>query len=157
LTLAVALKSPLVGLDDEDLLRIAGSRPPDESPRRRAARHADGRRSGGSRAAAGGGGGVAASGWPHGPVRFYAPCLGRWTGERLVAGRRDGGGRDRRFLRFAHGFERTDTPSVITFFARFERGLPPISRELEPSGGGMREKGEGDRFFFIELFLSHFI
>jgi ATP-dependent helicase/nuclease subunit A len=132
LTLAVALKSPLVGLDDDDLVRIAARRPEGEIVAAALARHAAAGDAAAERGAA------ALAQWRalarrHGPFGFYATLLGPMDGRaRLVArlGSEAGDAIDA-FLSVAHGAERTETPSLITFLARFESASHPIKRDLD--------------------------
>src|SRR5690606_31238611 len=85
LTLATALKSPLVGLDDDDLVRIAAGRTDEESLHAALQRHAE---AGDRKAKAGC---EALRAWrelaaSHGPFGFFATLLGPRGGRsKLVA------------------------------------------------------------------------
>jgi ATP-dependent helicase/nuclease subunit A len=131
LTLAVALKSPLVGLDDDDLLRSQGpgrarnrSLPRSAATRRR-------RRGGGARGR--GGRGVATLAGRHGPFGFYATLLGPMDGRaKLVRGSAARPAtRSTRSSASPTEFERAEAASLTTFLARFEQASHPIKRDLD--------------------------
>jgi ATP-dependent helicase/nuclease subunit A len=139
LTLAAALKSPLVGFDDEDLIRIAGGRGNDESLSAALHRHANE------------GDEIARRGcealrvWrqlarEHGPFGFYASLLGPLEGRRQLVARlgTEAGDAIDAFLCFAHGAEAIETPSLATFLARFESASHQIKRDLDAARGEVR-------------------
>ena len=139
LTLAAALKSPLVGLTDEDLIRIAAGRADHESLAAALERHAD------AANAAARMGRDALQSWRslarrHGPFGFYATLLGPMSGRsRLVAqlGNEAGDAIDA-FLCLAHGAERTETPSLATFLTRFESASHEVKRDLDTARDEVR-------------------
>ncbi|HVL74112.1 MAG TPA: double-strand break repair helicase AddA [Beijerinckiaceae bacterium] len=130
LTLAAALKSPLVGLTDDDLVRIGADRGEASlaealdrvAPTDAAARD----------------GAAALAAWralsrAHGPFGFYATLLGPRGGRAALASRLGGEAADAvdAFLCFAHEFETSHTPSLSAFLARFEASAHTIKRDLE--------------------------
>ena len=132
LALAEALKSPLVGLDDDDLVRIAADRPAGMSlegaleiaaetdPRARAAFEA-------------------LQEWRilarrHGPFGFYATLLGPGGGRRRLVSRLGGEAQDAidTFLCRAQAEETSlEAPSLTAFLARFEAAEHVIKRDPE--------------------------
>ncbi|WP_407519658.1 double-strand break repair helicase AddA [Methylobacterium oryzisoli] len=126
LTLATALKTPLVGLSDDDLVRIAAGRDPAESLQAALLRHADSGDPAARRGAA------ALAGWQdlarrHGPFGFYADLLGPGGGRaRLVArlGGEAGDAIDVFLTAAAQAEQGADAPSLTGFLSRYE-----------PSGG----------------------
>jgi ATP-dependent helicase/nuclease subunit A len=140
LVLAAALKSPLVGLTDEDLIRIAADRGEAEplvEALERAAGEGDGRAEAACRALAR---------WrelarEHGPFGFYAALLGPEGGRRRLIERLGGEAADAidAFLIYAQTSEiGTDTPSLSTFLARFESAEHTIKRDLDSSGNEVK-------------------
>ncbi|NNM71211.1 double-strand break repair helicase AddA [Enterovirga aerilata] len=136
LVLAAALKSPLVGLDDDDLVRIAADRGEAEplvEALERAAKDGDMRAEAACRALAR---------WrelarEHGPFGFYAALLGPGEGRRRLVERLGGEAADAidSFLIYAQTSEiGTDTPSLSTFLARFESAAHEVKRDLDASG-----------------------
>jgi ATP-dependent helicase/nuclease subunit A len=136
LVLAAALKSPLVGLTDDDLIRIAADRgeaEPLADALERAAGEGDVRAEAARRAL-----------WrwralarEHGPFGFYAALLGPEGGRRLLIERLGGEAADAidAFLIYAQTAEiGTDTPSLSTFLARFESAEHTIKRDLDATG-----------------------
>ena len=139
LALAAALKSPLVGLDDDDLVRIAADRPEGRSleaaleeaaasdPRARAAfetlggwRHAARR---------------------HGPFGFYATLLGPGGGRRRLVARLGGEAQDAidTFLCRAQAEETSlEAPSLTAFLSRFEAAEHVIKRDPESRADEVR-------------------
>ncbi len=124
LTLACALKTPLVGLTDEDLVRIAAGRDRSETLEDALARHADA----GDPAAIVGrealAGWIAAAG-AQGPFGFYAALLGPGEGRaRLVArlGGEAGDAIDVFLLGAAQAEAGADAPSLAGFLARYCAG-----------------------------------
>ena len=132
LALAEALKSPLVGLDDDDLVRIAADRPDGSSLERALADAAatDPR---------------AQTAWEtlcewrrlarrHGPFGFYATLLGPGGGRRRLVERLGGEAQDAidTFLCRAEAEERSlEAPSLTAFLSRFEAAEHVIKRDPE--------------------------
>ena len=139
LVLAAALKSPLVGLDDDDLIRIAADRPEGESLAAALARLAP--RDDAARA-----GLTALSSWRdlarrHGPFGFYATLLGPGGGRRRLVERLGGEAADAidTFLCRAVLEEAgPTTPSLTTFLHRFETDRHVIKRDPEAAGDEVR-------------------
>lgn len=132
LTLAAALKSPLVGLTDQDLVRLAARRPTGESLADALERQAET----GDEAARRGCQALArwrALSRQHGPFGFYATLLGPMDGRSRLVARlgSEAGDALNAFLSFAHAAEGVETPSLITFLARFEAASHPIKRDLD--------------------------
>ena len=124
LTVATALKSPLVGFTDDDLTRIAGRRDGSESLHQALHRHAGANDEAAQR------GCDALRTWRalaqmHGPFGFFATVLGPLGGRRKLVARLGSEAADAidAFLCVAHGAEATETPSLTTFLARFEFGV----------------------------------
>ncbi|MBE7197304.1 MAG: double-strand break repair helicase AddA [Parafilimonas terrae] len=135
LTLATALKTPLVGLTDEDLVRLAAGRDPDETLQDALARHAGTGDAAARRALA------ALSTWIDlagalGPFGFYARLLGPMGGRaRLVArlGGEAGDAIDVFLAAAAQAEGAEDAPSLGGFLARYlgtEAGHT-VKRDLE--------------------------
>jgi ATP-dependent helicase/nuclease subunit A len=132
LALAAALKSPLIGLDDDDLVRIAADRP-------------DGRSLEDALEAAAPGDPRAANAlevlrtWRdsarrHGPFGFYATLLGPGGGRRRLVERLGGEAQDAidTFLCRAQAEETSlEAPSLTAFLARFEASEHVIKRDPE--------------------------
>jgi ATP-dependent helicase/nuclease subunit A len=126
LTLATALKSPLVGLTDDDLIRIAAMRAEDEALVSALERHA---RAGDDAARRGL---EALRAWrdlarDHGPFRFFVSLLGPQGGRARLVARLGGEAGDAIdvFLCSAHQAEAAlEAPSLTAFLSRYE-----------PSGG----------------------
>ncbi|NIX75809.1 double-strand break repair helicase AddA [Microvirga terricola] len=139
LTLATALKSPLVGLTDDDLIRIAAPRGENESLLAALEKHAE---MGGAAAQRGL---DALQQWralatTHGPFGFFATLLGPMQGRlRLVArlGSEAGDAIDA-FLTFAHQSEMAETPSLTIFLNRFESAQHTIKRDLDSVNNEVR-------------------
>jgi ATP-dependent helicase/nuclease subunit A len=139
LTLAGALKTPLVGLDDDDLVRIAARRELHETLEDALARHA----AGGDPAAIRGH--AALRSWIdlaacEGPFGFYATLLGARGGRRALVSRLGGEAGDAIdvFLMTAAQAEQgTDAPSLGGFLARYDtvpgrgEGGHTVKRDLE--------------------------
>ncbi|HEY8382255.1 MAG TPA: double-strand break repair helicase AddA [Microvirga sp.] len=131
LTLATALKSPLVGLSEDDLMRLAAGRPDEEALVEALERHA--REGDGAAALAC----ATLERWrdlarSRGPFGFYVTLLGPLGGRAALAARLGGEAGDAIdvFLCSAHQAElQPDAPSLATFLARYE---PSGGRE--PSG-----------------------
>ena len=139
LTLACALKSPLVGLTDEDLLRIAAPRGADEPLVAALERHAAQ------------GDAAAKRGWEAlqdwrklarslGPFGFYATLLGPLRARSQLVARlgSEAGDAIDAFLCFAHNAERGETPSLTTFLNAFESASHTIKRDLDATGSEVR-------------------
>ncbi|ACK50377.1 double-strand break repair helicase AddA [Methylocella silvestris BL2] len=133
LNLAAALKSPLIGLDDDDLIALAPGRPgslfaallasPDS--RFRPARETLGRWR--ARAAAR-------------PFAFYASLLGEDQGRRAIEGRLGVEAVDAvdEFLRLALAHEAEPAPSLAGFLADFETVQREVRRDMESGGDVVR-------------------
>ena len=140
LALAAALKSPLVGIDEDDLFRIAADRPEGETLAAALARHAD---AGDPRA---GLGRDALAGWRalaerDGPFAFYARLLGPGGGRKRLVERLGGEAADAidAFLAYAEAAEGgPDTPSLTGFLARFASADHTIKRDLDATGDEVR-------------------
>jgi ATP-dependent helicase/nuclease subunit A len=132
LALAAALKSPLVGLDDDDLVRIAADRPDGTSlaAALEAAAGTDPR----ARDAL-----AIVAGWReaarrHGPFGFYATLLGPAGGRKRLVARLGGEAADAidTFLCRAEAEERSlEAPSLTAFLSRFESTDHVIKRDAE--------------------------
>jgi len=133
LSLAITLKSPLVGLDDDDLIALAPKRATslaqalDASPDPR------------HRAAAG-----LLSGWRRdaaqlAPFDFYARLLGAGGRRKLLArlGPEANDAIDE-FLRLAMSFEREQSASLTAFLATLDNLDISIKRDMEAAGGAVR-------------------
>jgi ATP-dependent helicase/nuclease subunit A len=138
LTLAVALKTPLVGLTDDDLTRIAARRYGAETLRDALARHAP-------TDAAALRGFEALSSWRelarrHGPFGFYAALLGPEGGRRRLVARlgSEAGDAIDAFLCLAHSAQTLGTPSLTTFLARFETAEHEVKRDLAAARDDVR-------------------
>ncbi|MBB4038667.1 ATP-dependent helicase/nuclease subunit A [Microvirga flocculans] len=139
LTLATALKSPLVGFTDDDLIRIAAGRSDDESLNAALERHAkagDGKAKRGCEAL---------SAWrdlarDHGPFGFFATLLGPRGGRSQLVARlgSEAGDAIDAFLCFAHQSEMTETPSLTVFLSRFESASHTIKRDLDSVNNEVR-------------------
>src|SRR5690606_31159890 len=132
LTLATALKSPLVGLTDDDLIRIAACRGEDESFLSALSRHAEAGDGAAKR------GIEALQAWralarSHGPFGFFATLLGPMNGRSQLVARlgSEAGDAIDAFLCFAHQSEMTETPSLTVFLNRFESASHTIKRDLD--------------------------
>ena len=139
LTLATALKSPLVGLNDDDLIRIAAGRPDEESLLSALERHA---LSGDKAAlsaldALGAWRGLARQ---QGPFGFFATLLGPMGGRAKLVSRlgSEAGDAIDAFLCFAHQSEQTETPSLTVFLNRFESAAHTIKRDLDSTNDEVR-------------------
>jgi ATP-dependent helicase/nuclease subunit A len=139
LTLATALKSPLVGLNDDDLIRIAASRADDESLHAALKRHAE---AGDGKARVGC---EALNAWreladQHGPFGFFATLLGPRGGRSQLVARlgSEAGDAIDSFLCFAHQSEMTETPSLTVFLNRFESASHTIKRDLDTVNNEVR-------------------
>jgi ATP-dependent helicase/nuclease subunit A len=139
LTLATALKSPLVGLTDDDLIRIAADRADDESLHAALSRHAEAGDAAATR------GCEALWAWrdlarAHGPFGFFATLLGPRGGRSKLVARlgSEAGDAIDAFLCFAHQSEMTETPSLTVFLSRFESASHTIKRDLDSINNEVR-------------------
>ncbi|MFC0217631.1 double-strand break repair helicase AddA [Pseudochelatococcus lubricantis] len=139
LTLAAALKSPLVGWDDGDLMRIAATRE-DDMPLTEALRAAA---EAGDAAAAKGL--AALAGWRElaareGPFGFYATVLGPRGGRRALVSRlgAEAGDAIDAFLAQALDHERRFPPSLTGFLNAFEGTAGDIKRDMDDARNEVR-------------------
>jgi ATP-dependent helicase/nuclease subunit A len=139
LTLASVLKSPLVGLTETDLLRLAGGRADDEALVTALRRHADTGDAAALRAC------DCLDTWralarEHGPFGFYATLLGPLQGRRKLVARlgSEAGDAIDAFLGVAQGAEQPETPSLATFLARFGAASHEVKRDLDATGDEVR-------------------
>jgi ATP-dependent helicase/nuclease subunit A len=134
LTLASALKSPLIGFDDDALMRIAAGRngslaealmAADEGPAREAARRLGVWR-GRAKALS--------------PFAFYARLLGQDGGRRALIGRLGPEAADPidEFLTLALTHEQREAPSLTNFLAEVESADAEIKRDMEVETEGVR-------------------
>ena len=146
LTLATALKTPLVALTDDDLVRIAAGRPESETLEDALARHAEAGDPAARRGHAALQGWRARAAW-QGPFGFYAALLGPEGGRAKLVARLGGEAGDAVdvFLTEAAKAENgTDAPSLDAFLARFVarqvRGEPGITvkRDMESNRDEVR-------------------
>ncbi len=139
LTLATALKSPLVGLTDDDLIRIAAYRQDDESLLAALERQSEAGDAVATRAL------EAHRTWrdlarDRGPFGFFATLLGPMNGRRQLVARlgSEAGDAIDAFLCFAHQSEMTETPSLTVFLNRFESASHTIKRDLDSVNNEVR-------------------
>jgi ATP-dependent helicase/nuclease subunit A len=132
LTLAAALKSPLGGFDDEDLVAVATHRAEGESLAAALVRHAAAGLPCAERACR------LLEDWralaaAHGPFGFFATLLGPRGGRRALVSRlgAEAGDAIDAFLCAAHEAEGRETPSLSTFLAKFATADHEIKRDLE--------------------------
>jgi ATP-dependent helicase/nuclease subunit A len=136
LVLAAALKSPLVGLDDDDLIRIAADRGESETLAAALDRHA----ASGDEVARRGGEALAL--WrerarAEGPFGFYLGLLGPGGGRQRLVERLGHEAADAidAFLTYAQTSEiGPDAPSLTNFLAKFDQSDHTIKRDLDSSG-----------------------
>ncbi|MDJ1158900.1 double-strand break repair helicase AddA [Chelatococcus sp. SYSU_G07232] len=138
LTLAAALKSPLVGLTDEDLVRLAARRPEGQGLAaalgERVAEDAAAARAVAAldswRALAGRGG----------PFAFYATLLGPGGGRRALVSRlgAEAGDAIDEFLSQALAFERRRIPSLSAFLLDFARTEIEVKRDMDAARDEVR-------------------
>jgi ATP-dependent helicase/nuclease subunit A len=134
MTLAAALKSPLVGLDDDDLTALAARRP--DSLARALAESVDPRLAAArSRVEA----------WrrrarSHSPYAFYARLVGEDGGRRALLGRLGPEVADAidEFMALALAHEQKAAPSLNAFLAEIEATDIPIKRDMESEGDSVR-------------------
>ncbi|MDR1827989.1 MAG: UvrD-helicase domain-containing protein [Methylobacteriaceae bacterium] len=139
LTLAEALKSPLVGLDDADLERLAASRQPGVSLWRSLHSHAGGGDDAAMRAV------MAVRSWQElaahrGGFGFYSALLGAGGARALLVARLGQEAADAidAFVSFARSWEFSATPSLANFLAAFEQAEHTIKRDMEASRNEVR-------------------
>ncbi|MEK4035163.1 double-strand break repair helicase AddA [Methylocystis sp. IM3] len=134
LTLATVLKSPLVGLDDDDLIALA--------PKRRGAlfdallRSPEPRHRGAAEKI---------TMWRReatrlAPYEFYSLVLGPGGGRRRLVARLGPEANDAidEFLRLAMNFEREEAPALVNFLGRIEGLDLSIKRDMEAAGAAVR-------------------
>ncbi|WP_372426412.1 double-strand break repair helicase AddA [Salinarimonas chemoclinalis] len=139
LTLAAALKSPLVALDDDDLVRLATRRPLETSLADAIAARAGEGDAAAARAR------EALDAWralaaAHGPFGFYAALLGPRGGRRALVARlgSEAGDAIDAFLSLAREAEAPEAPSLARFLAGFEGAEREIKRDLESGADEVR-------------------
>jgi len=139
LTLATALKSPLGGLDDNDLFMLAADRGEGESLVTAIERHA----AAGEKTAQGAL--SALRSWrvvaqDFGPFGFFATLLGPLHGRAQLVARlgTEAGDAIDAFLSFARNAEIAETPSLLTFLTRFDDASHSIKRDFESARDEVR-------------------
>ena len=135
LTLATALKTPLVGLDDDDLVRLAAGRPREETLEDALARHAGEGDPAAIRAREALGRWIALAA-EHGPFGFYASLLGPGGGRARLVSRLGGEAGDAIDVFLAKAAEAEDgpeAPSLSGFVASLDSraGGLTVKRDLE--------------------------
>ncbi|GGK39366.1 double-strand break repair helicase AddA [Salinarimonas ramus] len=139
LTVAAALKSPLVALEDDDLVRIAARRGPQASVADavRAAAEAGDAAAIRAREALDAWARLAAA---HGPFGFYAALVGPRGGRRALVSRlgSEAGDAIDAFLGLAREAEAPEAPSLARFLAGFEGVEREIKRDLESGADEVR-------------------
>ena len=134
LSLATVLKSPLIGLDDDDLIALAPGR---KGTLHRALRDsADARhRAAAARIARW----IEAAGHD-GPFDFFSRILAAEGGRRALLARLGAEANDAldEFLSLALAHERTEAPSLVTFLARLESLTLDVKRDLESAHDSVR-------------------
>ena len=143
LTLAAALKTPLVGLTDDDLVRIAARRPASETLEDALHRHAAAGDAAAARGLAALTDWIALAG-AEGPFGFYAALLGPRAGRaRLVArlGGEAGDAIDVFLAAAAQAEQGNDAPSLGGFLARYAgagEGAHTVKRDLDSGRNEVR-------------------
>jgi ATP-dependent helicase/nuclease subunit A len=136
LTLAVVLKSPFFGLDDDDLFDLAHGRKGTlwRALRERAKDHPR------WRAAVEKLAGLLGRADQVGPYELYAEILGKGRGRHALLARLGPEARDPidEFLAQALAFQRAQAPSLEGFLHWLEAGRAEIKRDLEPGGEAVR-------------------
>jgi ATP-dependent helicase/nuclease subunit A len=134
LTLAQALKSPLIGFDDEDLLKIAASR---KGSLAEALAKASGEKfaSAHRRLEV-----WRARGRELSPFAFYARLLGEDGGRRAMLARLgpEAGDAIDEFLSAALAFEQSNAPSLLAFLDEIENADISVKRDMEASSDSVR-------------------
>jgi ATP-dependent helicase/nuclease subunit A len=136
LTLAIALKTPLIGLDDDDLLRLAPERPGSLREALRQAGASEPRYAAvESRLTE-----LAAEAARCGPFRFFADLLGPSGGRNLALARlgAEAGDALDAFLNAALDHERRYGPSLAAFLRHIEGTPTDVKRDLSSSAGEVR-------------------
>ena len=130
LTLAVVLKGPLFGFDDEDLFELAHGRQ-EQTLWRRLRSHADSRAK--FRMALDELSSLLARVDFVAPFELFADVLARRRGRHLIAARlgRDASDPLDEFMARALGFERTHSPSLQAFLHSFDADRGEVKRDLE--------------------------
>ena len=134
LALASLLKSPLIGLDDDDLLALAPARPGSLA---QALAQAEGARFVEARAKLATWRGRAAHTTP---FVFYACLLGEDGGRRALLSRLGDEAREAidEFLSAALAFEQKNPPSLTRFLAEIESAESEVKRDMEGQGDSVR-------------------
>jgi ATP-dependent helicase/nuclease subunit A len=134
LTLACVLKSPLIGLGEDDLFALAATRRGSLAAALRAA--GDERARQAARRLA------CWRGWArtHSPYAFYARLLGEDGGRKALFGRLGPDAADPidEFLALALAHERRGAPSLHRFLAEVAATDAPVKRDMEGEGEGVR-------------------
>ncbi len=136
LTLATALKTPLIGLDDEDLLRLAPERTGSLRQALQQAAQSEPRYAAiEARLVA-----MAAEALRCGPFRFFAGLLGPGGGRSLALARlgAEAGDALDAFLNAALDHERRFGPSLAGFLHRIAATATDVKRDLSASAGEVR-------------------
>lgn len=136
LTLATALKTPLIGLDDDDLLRLAPGRTGSLREALRQAGAAEPRYAAVEKQLTE----LAAEAGRCGPFRFFAGLLGPGGGRNLALARlgAEAGDALDAFLSAALDHERRYGPSLAGFLQHIEGSATDVKRDLSSSAGEVR-------------------
>ncbi|HEV7256433.1 MAG TPA: double-strand break repair helicase AddA [Bosea sp. (in: a-proteobacteria)] len=136
LTLATALKTPLIGLDDDDLLRLAPGRPGSLRAALRDAAASVPRYAAVERQLTE----LAAEAGRSGPFRFFAGLLGPGGGRNLALARlgAEAGDALDAFLSAALDHERRYGPSLAGFLQHIGDSATDVKRDLSSSAGEVR-------------------
>ncbi|HEY5794036.1 MAG TPA: double-strand break repair helicase AddA [Bosea sp. (in: a-proteobacteria)] len=136
LTLATALKTPLIGLDDDDLLRLAPGRKVSLREALREAGAAEPRYAAVERQLTE----LAAEAGRCGPFRFFAGLLGPGGGRNLALARlgAEAGDALDAFLSAALDHERRYGPSLAGFLQHISDSATDVKRDLSSSAGEVR-------------------
>lgn len=136
LTLATALKTPLIGLDDDDLLRLAPGRNGSLRAALREAGAAEPRYASVEKQLTA----LAAEAGRSGPFRFFAGLLGPGGGRNLALARlgAEAGDALDAFLSAALDHERRYGPSLAGFLAHIVGAATDVKRDLSSSAGEVR-------------------
>lgn len=134
LSLATVLKSPLIGLDDDDLIALSPER---KGTLHRALRHSTDAR---HRVAAERVARWTAAAGRDGPFDFFARILAAEGGRRALLARLGAEANDAldEFLSLALAHERMEAPSLVTFLARLESLTLDVRRDLEAAHDSVR-------------------
>jgi len=136
LTLATALKTPLIGLDDDDLLRLAPERKGSLREALRQAAESDLRYAAVERQLVA----LADEAGRCGPFRFFAGILGPGGGRNLALARlgAEAGDALDAFLNAALDHERRYGPSLAGFLHHISSSATDVKRDLSASAGEVR-------------------